>query len=213
MVSKLRFGFYRLPANEVALVKAYFRLFATRHDFPWEVAESGPMDVVLTGIDAAHVPSELCHTHSVTLRTVDHGVALDGENWLARPLRSDRLEAWLLGVEGRFMAGRSAPSGSLPEKKKVVERVKLSRWPPALLLRKDPMRIRMATMLMKRALSIDEMGKVSAWSNDQCQHFIDAMKTMGLLQSISVQAIPVIEKNAAGDTSALPLSEGFFVSR
>ncbi len=213
MVAKLRFGFYQMPANEVALVKAFFRLFSTRPDFPWEISETGPVDVVLSEQLASAMPAGLCRPTTVVLRVLERGDQGLDENSLTRPLRSDHLESWLLKFAARVGDDAMRPSINAsisPVPEKAIIRMKLVRWPPALLLHKDPGRIRLATMLMKRALSITEMSKISSWPVGQCESFIEALRSVGLIQNIPVSAnAPVVKANVGGG-AAMPLSDGFF---
>ena len=67
-------------------------------------------------------------------------------------------------------------------------RFKLRRWPPAVLLRSDPNRIRMATLLSRRALNAAELATISQQPVQECQAFLTTLQTTGL---VDVEKAPV----------------------
>ena len=81
-------------------------------------------------------------------------------------------------------------------------RFKLRRWPPAALLRSDPNRIRMATVLSRRALNAAELSSISGQSVGDCQAFLQTLQTTGLVEM--QQEAPVAAAPASTDTASRP---------
>jgi len=121
-------------------------------------------------------------------------------NTLERPIRADRLQDWLKNTEHDLIQTRPATlldEASLPTAAEAPAaapvqinplRFKLRRWPPAALLRSDPNRIRMATLLSRRALNAAELATISQQPVQECQAFLTTLQTTGL---VDVQKAPV----------------------
>lgn len=73
---------------------------------------------------------------------------------------------------------RSKPTSSAPPS---PVRYKLRRWPPAAMLRNDPHRIRMATLLSRRALNAAELADISGQPVGECQAFLQLLHSTGLV--------------------------------
>ena len=76
-------------------------------------------------------------------------------------------------------------------------RFKLRRWPPAALLRSDPNRIRMATLLSRRALNAAELATISQQPVQECQAFLTTLQTTGLV-NVQKEPAPAPAPAAAG---------------
>ncbi len=68
--------------------------------------------------------------------------------------------------------------------------VKLRRWPPATLLGKDVSRIRIATMISRRAMSLAEVSALARVPQAICQGFLAALGEKGYLQTKVVESPP-----------------------
>lgn len=213
-MSNLRLGAHQLPAAEVVLVQTLFRLYAHGGNFNWTFVTAPPYDAVLVdgaSEDGSH-PDVANMAKSVLRLTRMNEQA--GADTLARPIRADKLQAWLQSVEHSFQDTRpatrmsSVPSeppldASLTQPETPVSpvRFKLRRWPPAALLRSDPNRIRMATILSRRALNAAELASISGQAVNECQAFLQTLQTTGLVE---VQQAPVAAPPSAQGQAATP---------
>lgn len=66
----------------------------------------------------------------------------------------------------------------------------LHRWPPATLLRRDPARIRMASLLARRALNLLELSQLSGQSIEESQKFLNLLNHVGLLDVTKTKPSP-----------------------
>lgn len=60
-------------------------------------------------------------------------------------------------------------------------RHRLKRWPRAAVLRADPKRIRMATLLSRRALNIHDLTVLTGYDAPECQVFMQVLRSSDLL--------------------------------
>ena len=216
----LRLGAYNLPAAEVVLVQTLFRLFAHDTSFRWAFVDKAPYDALLVDGTAPESSSaEVGRLTRFVLRlTRMH--APEAPNTLQRPIRADRLHDWLVSVD-RSMQQTLSPDAadSLIEQAEslaaATERVlltstlrfKLRRWPPGALLRKDPARIRMATLLSRRALSTAELAGLSGQPLEDCQAFMQLLQTTGLVSLQQEPAATAAQPPAADEET--PRKSGF----
>ena len=158
-MSTLRLGAYKLPAAEVVLVQTLFRLYAHGDAFRWTFVTAPPYDALLADgtTDEGMSPAVDAMAKAVLrLTRMNSGQA---PNTLERPIRADRLQDWLKSTEHDLPQTRPATLIEEATQPDAVEaeattpaapinpvRFKLRRWPPAVLLRSDPNRIRMATL-------------------------------------------------------------------
>ena len=200
-VPALRFGLVGLPPSEVGLVRTLFKLYAFgAADFRWEVADAAPFDAVL--VDSAAPPLG----GALLPRIMDAVLVLGrvtGEeanaantvpSALARPLRSEKLEAWLLDTSRRQVVTPTA-TGAAPLVDVATSQFKLLRWPPAGLLRNDAQLIRLATLLSRRFVTALDLASMSNQPVEKCRSFMDQLQASSLL---SVQSSSVVAHAAAG---------------
>ncbi len=195
-MSNLRLGAYKLPAAEVVLVQTLFRLYAHGGDFNWTFVSSPPYDALLVdGSNGEEISPEVARMARSVLRLTRMN-ATPSPDTLQRPIRSDKLQEWLRSIQNGFEDTRpttwmtSAPAQAQVSEKAPVEealpisplRFKLRRWPPAALLRSDPNRIRMATILSRRALNSTELASISGQMVGDCQAFLQTLQTTGLVE-------------------------------
>ena len=193
-MSTLRLGTYQLPAAEVVLVRTLFRLFSHGESFRWTFVDQPPYDALLVdGTSGEATSPEVLRMAKAELRlTRMH--ADPAPNSLPRPLRADQLQDWLKTTEHELLETRPAPvvpepmaQTDAPATDPALEtgvqplRFKLRRWPPAALLRGDSNRIRMATLLSRRAFNAAELATVGQQSFSDSQTFLQVLLSTGLV--------------------------------
>ena len=216
-MSNLRLGAHQLPAAEVVLVQTLFRLYAHGGDFNWTFVTAPPYDAVLVdGTSGDDLSAEVAQMAKSVLRLTRMNEQA-GPNTLQRPIRADKLQEWLNSVEYSFQDTRPGALTSIPHSESMQAaapepqqapvsplRFKLRRWPPAALLRSDPSRIRMATILSRRALNATELSSISGQAVHEAQAFLQTLQTTGLvdLQQEPVAQPPSAPEHASAGTAA-----------
>lgn len=189
----LRLGTLGLPQAEAGLVRAWLVLAATEPGFDWRLGQEPPYDALLA--DGAHLSlrseglpvlgERLC-VLGQTSATLPAGATL-----MERPLRQEALTGWLsrLGVSMRATSAlQVAQPAATPAGAGLAEatatRWKLRRWPPQQLLRDSRTRMRMASLLSRRALSVDELAYLSGGDPADCQVFLQMLQGFDLLEKV-----------------------------
>ena len=231
-MSTLRLGAYKLPAAEVVLVQTLFRLYSHGDAFRWTFVTAPPYDALLVdGTTEDGMRPEVDQMAKAVLRLTRMNSG-QVPNTLERPIRADRLQDWLKSTEHDLLQTRpatligetdepaaAAPPAAAPTQINPV-RFKLRRWPPAALLRSDPNRIRMATLLSRRALNASELATISQQPAQECQAFLTTLQTAGLVDvqkeapatpaggATAATAAPTAAPKPAGPTFARGLISG-----
>lgn len=217
-MSTLRLGAYKLPAAEVVLLQTLLRLYSHGSAFRWTFVTAPPYDAVLVdGTTDEGSSPEVARMAKAVLRLTRMGSEAE-PNTLQRPIRADRLQDWLKTTEHDLLETRpatqlpdnadtqpAASPASAPAAPAVAVspvRFKLRRWPPAALLRSDPNRIRMATLLSRRALNAAELATISQQPVNECQAFLQTLQTTGLVEV--AQEAPVAPAAAPQSSAAAP---------
>ena len=209
----LKLGLFGLPQAEVRLISTLFRLHGVEPSFIWILPERPPFDAIL--VDASVPESDMPSVRATgarVMRLSAPGQSIEGE--MPRPIRSDRLVAWLNSIEVGLLhnerdgfastASHSSPPASLAPTAAPAPAIslpparetstpspldlsdealafKLKRWPPSYVVEKDVNRIRLATVLSRKHLSIKELTSLSRVSLQESQAFIQTVATLGLL--------------------------------
>lgn len=196
----LRCGVKGLPAAEAVLIRTLFRLYQHgSSDFRWELADAPPYDAVLVDFNMKSGATVAGHEPLKAILTVGNPSPGSLPDSLARPLRSEMLEAWLRETQRRLLPAPgptgvgSAPqnSATAPSSLNTCNEAgshKLLRWPPAAMLRNDARLIRMATVLSRRPVTAGELARVSQQPLDSACSFLTALRNAALLDS-SMQAL------------------------
>lgn len=217
-----KLGVYNLPAAEVVLVRTLMRLLPHDASFHWYFAETGPYDAVLT--DATNVAGEVPSSLARRVLKITRDNASGNSDAITRPIRADRLQAWL-ARQGQELQGGLFPL--VPVKSIVAAmqgatvRFKLRRWPHVALLQDDPHRIRLATLLSRRALGAHELSRISQLPLGTCQDFVDTLHQTGLIEvqrldtTAGTRAVPAAQAvagAAAGAAVQRPAAAGLINS-
>lgn len=213
-----RLGQWQLPESEISLIRAYFRLYVQNPGFRWNFVEEPPFDALLIDESVTDINSVLKKfaPHASILVTWEQ--KNNAVSFLQRPLRSDNLEKWLKRIEyeisqqessserpvltsavlstiqasNSVLPNSSRPAGTGGNEKPAShssEYFKLRRWPPAMLLQKNPTRTRLATMLLRRAMRLEEMTAVTQRPLQECVSFLNLLKNSGLIE-VYAEAVP-----------------------
>lgn len=193
-VHKFKVGVHRLAPAQAGLVRALVQLLSTGSShFPWTFSNEGPYDALIVDSQSpdlrdAHL-RESAHAVSA-LGSFDQTVPA-GLEVLEWPLRAERLESWLGRVQRTL--GGAARETARPEPVAASQaRYRLKRWPPSELLRGDPRRVRLATLLTKRHLDLSDLERLSGEPADRCQVFVQLLQGFNLLdlQAAAAPAVP-----------------------
>ncbi len=213
IVDFLKLGLFGLPQAEVRLIATLFRLHSIEPSFIWTLPAQAPFDAIL--VDASVPESDMAPLRingARIMRLSAPGQKLEGE--MPRPIRSDRLIAWLNSIEVGLLHGerdgaastashstvaaaldRQTPSGatkppSAPMNADQATQLdlsdqeltfKLKRWPPSYVVEKDVNRIRLATVLSRKPISLKELTALARIGEHECKTFIQTVATLGLL--------------------------------
>ena len=176
-----RIGAHQLPAAEVILLRTLLRLFAHDKGFRWRFVDEAPYDaLIVDGASASQAASQQARAVLTLTRAND----AEGRDRLARPLRAERLKQWLEGVQDGLLETDAAPiPKAMPQADPPEPEVafKLRRWPPVSLLHRDPVRIRMATLMSRRHLKVSELATITGLSAQEIQPFVHNLKLVGLV--------------------------------
>ena len=212
-----RLGQWQLTVSETSLIRAYFRLYAQNPEFRWNFVEKPPFDALLIDESVADIDEVLAKLRPRASILITKEQRSDSLPFLKRPLRSDSLEKWLRRIEYEIsrqessserpvltsaMLSTQASDMALPispranisadAQKRVnasTEYFKLRRWPPVMLLQRNPVRTRLATMLLRRAMRLEEMASVTQISLHECASFINLLRNSGLIE-VYTKAVP-----------------------
>ncbi|MCD6664573.1 MAG: hypothetical protein LT081_00640 [Hydrogenophaga sp.] len=226
MTPTLTLGLVGLSDPECALVATLFRLHRVEPSFIWTLVDSGPVDALL--VDASMLQEDFADRMGActqVMRLSPHGGEREGQ--MSRPIRSDRLVAWLNSVELERLqqapvrsAQAEAPPPAAPAA--VVARQdapvaiampeangydgpawRLRRWPAPALLGKDAIRIRLATMLSRRAMSLPELASLARVPLAHCQQFVTELQRQGLIDILPSSPTTVVPRPEARAATAV----------
>jgi len=182
-MSILRLGTHQLPAAEVVLVQMLVKLLARGDAFRWHFVAEPPYDALL--VDGA---ADTAGMARAVLR-ITRSDTPETAGTLRRPIRADRLQDWLKATEHDLLTtdilnaadAEELDADHAPTPASTL-RFKLRRWPPTAVLRGDLARIRMATLLSRRALGAAELAQLSARPPAEAQTFLHLLQTTGLVE-------------------------------
>lgn len=214
-----RLGVHALAAAEVVLVQTLCRLYQhDREPFPWVFATTAPYDAVL--VDATNAQAlQWARSHGIRAVLRLTGMqAPRAPDALSRPIRAEHLRDALRALErswsvpappavARKGGPAPAPASGAAEGQSAgagAVRLKLRRWPPETLLRRDAGRVRMATALSRRAFNAAELAAISGQPESDCQLFMHLLQSTGLADAVH-PAAPTPPRTAQ---AATPLSGG-----
>ncbi len=187
-MSTFRLGLYKLPAAEVVLVQTLLRLYgggvAGAH---WTLADRPPWDALLVDATGAEpADSGYAGMAAAVLRITRMGEA-GRPDTIERPIRPDKLLRWLDQRHPAMPAVASPPADEGVSTADAFSdvRYRLRRWPPASVLRNDARRVRLATLLSKRAFNAVELAAMSQQPAGDCHAFLRLLRGTGLVEVVA----------------------------
>ena len=164
-----------LASRDVLIFKSMVRLLSHRTDHMWAyLPHSTELRVIAEGSLALADPSK--HTQqALTLGTAN----VKRHMYLQMPLHANELEAALNQV-GSMITPTSQLAGVLVSEPAGMAPMRMLRWPPAALLTTAP-RIRLATLMAGKPLTIAELQQRSNENIAVCTAFFEDLKQLGLL--------------------------------
>jgi hypothetical protein len=209
-VDSLKLGIAGLPMAETNLIATLFRLHRVERSFIWTLRYTPPFDALLVDASLTTESIQpLCGPNTSVMRLSPQGEPAQGE--MPRPIRSDRLVSWLNSIEvGLLHGGHDAfastagHSGPATESHDTVAArattpsidlipkppidtsdasllFKLKRWPPAEAMAQDVGRIRIATVLSRKSISLQELTSLSRIERSHCEAFLQTLSKNNLI--------------------------------
>ena len=185
-MNSFRLGVRHLPRAEAGLVRALVALLCNdvTSDLQWVFVDEAECDAMIT--DRAKVGDEAFVAAHVLFLTQPN--TSTGPNILARPLRADLLRDWLAQTQAALLATRAITTAATPARRPQTSsttcpsrRYKLRKWPPRDTLGSDMARVRMATLLGIRALTMHEFVQLSRVPVDACESFLQQLQQLQLI--------------------------------
>jgi hypothetical protein len=202
--STLTFCVDGMSARDEMLFKAFVRLLDHLTHQQWRsqaAAPNQPVDllVLAEGSKPATAPSPQSHNPPQVLWLSKEGTNLPG--FLTWPLRPDALERELNRVGSVVMSQRGpkpgpalftgAATGTPIARGAQVKLMRLQQWPPTQFLTGSG-RMRLATLLTGKAMSLDELVYRSALPLPLCEAFVNDLQRAGLLVEPSTVFKPAL---------------------
>lgn len=184
-MSTLKLGLHRLPAAEVVLIQTLLRLYGGEASGGrWTLADAPPWDAVLVDDTTHETPRATWGAHAAAVLRITRIGEASKPDSIERPIRPDRLLRWLDAHRPAAKAVDRAPSEEdIPAVDTFANiRYRLKRWPPSSVLRNDARRVRMATLLSKRAFSATELAAVSQQPPAECHALLRLLRGTGLVE-------------------------------
>jgi len=239
-MKSLKLGLVGLSPAENSLIATIFRLYGVDQSFIWVLASEPPYDALLVDVRSEHVALPVCLGGQERVMLLGEP-GRPCEQGMSRPIRSDHLIKWLNDIELSVLDGKqnqilfAQPMNNVqvsgidtPAPQPAVEKVrrrdewkipayKLTKWPGSEFLKGDIHRVRMATILSRRALTVQQLSAVSRVAEDKCQPFLNELRGADLIEERMVDVPPAVtEPSHPSVHSALAPTErgpGFATAR
>ncbi|MFZ6754007.1 hypothetical protein ACO0KY_11600 [Undibacterium sp. Dicai25W] len=163
-----------VSSREVALLTSYVRVLSYKLEHQWRHQDNDP-HLVIYGYDESNVEKDHDKFHGsyqLFISSINKG-----EKYLRLPLNSSDIE-YSLNRIGKLLepvSEEKSTSAIDPN-----QRYRLRRWPQSHLLT-TPDRVRLTTLMTKRAFSVNELHKYSGLAVNQCRLFVEDMLGNDLL--------------------------------
>ncbi len=195
--AQLRFGIIGLPAREEMLFKSFVRLLDNRSLHQWHyLPQMADLWVVAPGIEPPSQGSISSERRQVL--TVG-GCGDNASASLNLPLVPLNIEAALNQLGSKILSSRvvrDKPATS----QRYPESYRLTRWPRVNMLGTKE-RMRMATLLLGKPLTIGQLADYSSLPVSVCEGFVQDLKTTGLVQMIQIHSVPATNSDQAANSA------------
>lgn len=201
---KLRVGTLHLGAAEAFTVRAFVQMGTTfTKNFRWVFVEGPPFNAVVVDYESRQLlKMKALATVDSVLFITDHEP--ESPNMLQRPLRFRELEQWLNSKAAEIRAVSQAE----PEPPEAAEAVelpddgdcyiqKLGSWPPTAFICRDPLRLRLATMLATNGMNLSDLLLVSRESGARTRACVRDFLKAGLLKLEEARQRPATDASDA----------------
>ncbi len=196
----LTFSVEGLSAREELLVKTFVRLLKLRTLHEWHYqAQPADLRMVAEGVLSKNLAALSGEQQQALVLGSLPGTR---PNYLCMPLRADELQQELNRVGALIVAARQTQLPSALDW--VTHPVQLTRWPQADLVA-TPQRLRMATLLTGKPLTLEQLQLRSGQTQEQCILCLTDFGRAGLLRGR--QAAVGTPSTAAMTTNALPIAK------
>lgn len=150
----------------------------------WTLADAPPWDAVLVDDTAHEATRATWSAHAAAVLHITRIGEAGKPDTIERPIRPDRLLRWLDAHRPVAKVAVPAPEGEHISTADTFANVRyrLKRWPPSSVLRNDARRVRMATLLSKRAFSATELAAVSHQPLAECHALFRLLRGTGLVE-------------------------------
>ena len=218
IMSRYRLGAYQLPAAEVILLRTLLRLFAHDRSFRWHFVDEAPFDALIVDGTSSDQTAKQAAQQARAVLSLVRAVDPEGPDRLPRPVRADRLQQWLQHVQDDLLESRAmtqfgedqAPAPAPAPSAESEVAFKLRRWPPVSLLHRDPVRIRMATLMSRRFLKVSELASITGLSMQEVHPFVHNLQLVGLVE-LKREPVATTSVEPAKETAATKEpNKGFF---
>lgn len=212
-VTTLRYSIQGLEPRDEILLKSLIRLLSHRTEHQWECA-TGPAHLEVIGKLSEPASGQFQDEAQPTTRLIMASVApSEAQHFLRLPLHVNELELKLNQL-GRLIAQaptllcNATPSTTPASAAASSPTYRLQRWPHAFLLTSSE-RLKLASLLTVRPLSLAELQERSGQTRQACEGFLHDLQSAGLLQpSVAFPAAPEVLPQAAppqAQRAAVPL--------
>lgn len=170
------------PHDEL-LFKSLVRLLSYRTQHNWTFS-TGAADLRILGEDL--LKSEDTNAPANVL-WVGHSEQQDRSPFLHLPIHANELELLLNRLGSNILQNQATAPKAWPPSIRRDEMFTLNRWPPAAML-DTPARLKLATLMTGRPLSMDTLALRSGATLNDCEMFCQALDRAGMLQRHDINA-------------------------
>ncbi len=186
----LRFSVMGLSARDEMLFKSMVRLLSHRLRYAWAYDEGQP-DLALIGDAPPRTPC------TYVLHVGTH--ATEQPHHVALPLHANALEAALNDAGDAILTLKtsSTPGQAVATSLRAGTTMQLVRWPPASLLGGQPVRLRLATLMTGRPITLAQLHERSGVELASCERFCADAQAAGILKTAAAApAAPTAPRKA-----------------
>lgn len=181
----------RVAPHDELLFKSLVRLLNHRTQHNWTF-DTGLVDLRVIGKDTLEVGDDRVFG---SVLWVGHSEQ-NRSPFLQLPIHANELEPLLNTLGANLLQKQADAHKAWPPRIREDEVFMLHRWPPASMLG-TPMRIKLATLMTGRSISLETLALRSGAILQECEVFCQALDRAGLLQrhDVQPQAQPALNMN------------------